>query len=83
MQVELIIKQVRERKGISLRELEDLTGIDRQRLSNIENKKVELENISFIEMLVIAENLAVKITELFIVRHIEIQYIQAIKYQND
>ncbi len=73
MQVELIIKQVRERKGISLRELEDLTGIDRQRLSNIENKKVELENISFIEMLVIAENLAVKITELFIVRHIEIQ----------
>ena len=56
MQVELIIKQVRERKGISLRELEDLTGIDRQRLSNIENKKVELENISFIEMLVIAEN---------------------------
>lgn len=73
MQVELIIKQVRERKGISLRELEDLTGIDRQRLSNIENKKVELEKISFIEMLVIAENLAVKITELFIVRHIEIQ----------
>ena len=73
MQVEIIIKQVRERKGISLRELEDLTGIDRQRLSNIENKKVELENISFIEMLVIAENLAVKITELFIVRHIEIQ----------
>lgn len=73
MQVELIIKQVRERKGISLRELEDLTGIDRQRLSNIENKKVELENISFIEMLVIAENLAVKITELFIVIHIEIQ----------
>lgn len=73
MQVELIIKQVRERKGISLRELEDLTGIDRQRLSNIENKKVELENISFIEMLVIAENLGVKITELFIVRHIEIQ----------
>lgn len=73
MQVELTIKQVRERKGISLRELEDLTGIDRQRLSNIENKKVELENISFIEMLVIAENLAVKITELFIVKHIEIQ----------
>lgn len=73
MQVEIIIKQVREKKGISLRELEDLTGIDRQRLSNIENKKVELENISFIEMLVIAENLAVKITELFIVRHIEIQ----------
>ena len=73
MQVELIIKQVRERKGISLRELEDLTGIDRQRLSNIENKKVELENISFIEMLVIAENLAVKITELFIVTYLEIQ----------
>lgn len=73
MQVEIIIKQVREKKGISLRELEDLTGIDRQRLSNIENKKVELEKISFIEMLVIAENLAVKITELFIVRHIEIQ----------
>ena len=73
MQVEIIIKQVREKKGISLRELEDLTGIDRQRLSNIENKKVELENISFIEMLVIAENLAVKNTELFIVRHIEIQ----------
>lgn len=73
MQVEIIIKQVREKKGISLRELEDLTGIDRQRLSNIENKKVELENISFIEMLVIAENLAVKITELFIVTHLEIQ----------
>ena len=36
MQVEIIIKEMREKQKISLQELSELTGIERHRLSDIE-----------------------------------------------
>lgn len=65
MTVEIIIKEVRENKGISLKELEEDTGIDRRRLAKIENGEVPVDKILFIEMLVIAQNLGTKITDLY------------------
>lgn len=55
--MEIIIKQVREKLKVSLEELEDNTGIDRHRLSEIENNKVDIEQILFIEMYLIADSL--------------------------
>lgn len=65
MTVEIIIKEVRENKGITLKELEEDTGIDRRRLAKIENGEVPVDKILFIEMLVIAQNLGTKITDLY------------------
>lgn len=65
MTVEIIIKEVRENKGISLKELEEDTGIDRRRLAKIENGEVPVDKILFIEMLVIAQNLGKKITDIY------------------
>lgn len=65
MTVEIIIKEVRENKGISLKELEENTGIDRRRLTKIENGDLPVDKILFIEMLVIAQNLGTKITDLY------------------
>ena len=55
--MEIIIKQVREKLKVSLEELEDNTGIVRHRLSEIENNKVDIEQILFIEMYLIADSL--------------------------
>ena len=63
MTVELKIKEIREQMGISLRDLSEETGIERHRLSEIEDN---VDKILFIEMLVISENLGKKITDLFI-----------------
>lgn len=65
MTVKINIKEVRERKEISLRKLEYETGIAREHLSDIENKKVSVDEILFIEMLLIAEALACRITDLY------------------
>lgn len=70
MTVELKIKEIRESMGISLRELSEETGIERHRLSAIENN---VDEILFIEMLVIAENLGKKITDLYSTGSIELQ----------
>jgi transcriptional regulator with XRE-family HTH domain len=70
MTVELKIKEIREQLGISIRELSDMTGIERHKLAEIEE---DVEKILFIEMLVIAENLGKKITDLYSIQNIELQ----------
>lgn len=70
MTVELKIKEIRESMGISIRELAEETGIERHRLSEIEEN---VDKILFIEMLVIAENLGKKITDLYDTGNIELQ----------
>lgn len=70
MIVELKIKEIRESMGISLRELSEETGIERHRLAEIED---DVDKILFIEMLVIAENLGKKITDLYSAGNLELQ----------
>ena len=70
MIVELKIKEIRESMGISLRELSEETGIERHRLAEIEEN---VDKILFIEMLVIAENLGKKITDLYDTENLELQ----------
>lgn len=70
MTVELKIKEIREQMGISLRDLSEETGIERHRLSEIEDN---VDKILFIEMLVIAENLGKKITDLYDTGELELQ----------
>lgn len=70
MTVELKIKEIREQMGISLRDLSEETGIERHRLSEIEDN---VDKILFIEMLVIAENLGKKMTDLYSTGNIELQ----------
>lgn len=55
---------------ISLEELSEETGIERHRLSEIEDN---VDKILFIEMLVIAENLGKKITDLYSTGNLELQ----------
>lgn len=70
MTVELKIKEICEQMGISLRDLSEETGIERHRLSEIEDN---VDKILFIEMLVIAENLGKKITDLYSTGNIDLQ----------
>lgn len=70
MTVELKIKEIRKQMKISLEELSEETGIERHRLSEIEE---DVDKILFIEMLVIAENLGKKITDLYSTGNIELQ----------
>lgn len=70
MTVELKIKQIREEMGISIRDLSEETGIERHRLAEIEE---DVDKILFIEMIVIAENLGKKITDLYSTQNIELQ----------
>ena len=70
MTVELKIKEIRESMGISLRDLSEETGIERHRLAQIEE---DVDKILFIEMLVIAENLGKKITDLYSTGNLELQ----------
>nr|DAO80807.1 MAG TPA: Helix-turn-helix XRE-family like protein [Caudoviricetes sp.] len=70
MIVELKIKEIRESMGISLRDLSEETGIERHRLAQIEE---DVDKILFIEMLVIAENLGKKITDLYDTGNLELQ----------
>ena len=67
------IKEARENKGMSLKELADLTGIRKQRLSDIENHIIKEDKILFVEMLVIAENLGLSILDLYETKNIELQ----------
>lgn len=55
--MEIIIKKVREELNISLEELEDNTGINRKRLSQLENNDIDIEKILFIEMFLISDSL--------------------------
>ena len=70
--IEIIIQELREKLQISLSTLEEETGIERYRLSEIEQNKV-IDKILFIEMLMIANALRERIEELFVVKNIEIR----------
>lgn len=72
MTVEIKIKEVREERKISLRKLEYETGIERERLSDIENKKISVDEILFIEMLLIAKALACSIMDLYETRTLRV-----------
>lgn len=73
MTIKITIKKVREEKGISLRKLEEETGIEREYLSDIENGKIPADEILFAEMVVIAEALACRILDLYELEHLEIK----------
>lgn len=70
MIVKLKIRQAREEKKISIRELSEETGIERHRLAEIEDN---VDKILFIELLVISENLGKTIFELYETENIELQ----------
>lgn len=72
MIIKIKIKEMREFSGISINKLAEDTGIDRRRLAKIENKEIALEQILFIEMLVIADCLDVSILSLYEVTDIEV-----------
>lgn len=73
MTIKITIKEVREKKGISLRNLEEETGIEREYLADIENGKVPADEILFAEMIVIAQALACSILELYELGNLEIK----------
>lgn len=70
--VRIKIKQVREEKKMSLRKMEEETGIEREYLADIENGKILADEILFIEMLMIAEALDCNITDLYETQTLEI-----------
>ena len=73
MTVKFKIKEKREERKMSLRELADLTGIDRDYLSDLENNKIPADEVLFAEMIVIADVLDFSITQLFELGTIEIK----------
>ena len=73
MTIKITIKEIRERKKMSLRKLEEKTGIEREYLADIENGKIPSNEILFAEMVVISEALACSILELYEIGHLEIK----------
>ena len=73
MTITFKIKEKREERKISLRELADITGIDREYLSDLENNKIPADEVLFAEMVVIADALDFSITQLFDIGSIEIK----------
>lgn len=73
MTIKITIREIREKKGISLRKLEEETGIEREYLADIENGKIPSNEILFAEMVVISEALACSILELYELGHLEIK----------
>nr|DAQ65686.1 MAG TPA: helix-turn-helix domain protein [Caudoviricetes sp.] len=64
------IEEIREEKGISLRELERRTGIDRHYLADLE--KMPADEILVSEAIFIAQALGVTIEDLFVAVTLEI-----------
>lgn len=64
------IKEIREEKGVSLRELERRTGIDRHYLADLE--KMPADEILVSEAVFIAQALEVTIEDLFVAVTLEI-----------
>ena len=71
--MQIIIKQIREELKMSLEQLEADTGIKRKRLSEIENNELDIEEILFIEMYLIADSFGKTIEDLFVIETIELQ----------
>lgn len=70
IKINVKIKEVREEKGISLRELERRTGIDRHYLADLE--KMPADEILVSEAVFIAQALGVTIEDLFVAVTLEI-----------
>ena len=70
LRIVMKMKEVRENKGISLRELERRTGIDRHYLSDLE--KLPADEILLSEAVFICDALGVRIEDLFVVTTLEI-----------
>lgn len=70
IKINVKIKEVREEKGISLRELERRTGIDRHYLADLE--KMPADEILVSEAIFIAQALGVTIEDLFVALTLEI-----------
>lgn len=70
LRIVMKIKEVRENNGISLRELERRTGIDRHYLSDLE--KMPADEILLSEAVFISKALGVTIEDLFVVTTLEI-----------
>lgn len=70
IKINVKIKEVREEKGISLRELERRTGIDRHYLADLE--KMPADEILVSEAIFIARALGVTIEDLFVALTLEI-----------
>ena len=70
IKINVKIKEVREEKGISLRELERKTGIDRHYLADLE--KMPADEILVSEAVFIAQALGVTIEDLFVAVTLEI-----------
>lgn len=65
MIVKFKIKEKREEKGISLRQLAEETGIDRNYLSDVEENKIPADEVLLAEMIVIADALDFRISDLY------------------
>lgn len=70
IKINVKIKEVREEKGISLRELERRTGIDRHYLADLE--KMPADEILVSEAVFISRALGVTIEDLFVAVTLEI-----------
>lgn len=70
IKINVKIKEVREEKGVSLRELERRTGIDRHYLADLE--KMPADEILVSEAIFIARALGVTIEDLFVALTLEI-----------
>lgn len=73
MTIKMRIKEVRQKKAISFNELEKETGIERKRLEDIEDEKIPVDEILFVEMVVIAQALNCSVLELYQVGNLEIK----------
>ena len=70
IKINVKIKEVREEKGVSLRELERRTGIDRHYLADLE--KMPADEILVSEAVFISRALGVTIEDLFVAVTLEI-----------
>ena len=61
---------------MSLRQLEEETGIDRHYLSDIEERNIPEDEILFSEMFVISRALGKTIEDLFVTKSVEIEQLQ-------
>ncbi len=68
MQIEILIKQIRKNKGITLQRLSILSGISATHINDIENN---LKIPSLIVMILLSKSLKVNITETFEIRNKE------------
>ena len=73
MEVEIMIKEMRKSINMTIEQLSKETGINKQRLSDIENGIVKEDEILFIEIVLIAANMGFEIWELYEIKYVELQ----------